>query len=52
LPAGVSQQSIIVTPITPPPSNTGRTTVTVTVRTISGGQYSGSYAYDVYSNCP
>ena len=52
LPTGVSQQSITVTPITPPPSITGRTTVTVTVRTISGGQYSGSYAYDVYSNCP
>ncbi len=52
LPAGVSQQSIIVTPITPPLSNTGKTTVTVTVRTISGSQYSGSYDYDVYSNCP
>lgn len=52
LPAGVSQQSIVVTPITPPPSITGRTTVTVTVTTTSGSQYSGSYTYDVYSNCP
>lgn len=52
LPAGVSQQSIIIAPITPPPSITGKTTVTVTVTTISGSQYSGSYVYDVYSNCP
>ncbi len=52
LPAGVSQQSIVITPITPPPSNTGETTVTVTVTTISGSQYSGSYVYEVYSNCP
>lgn len=52
LPAGVSQQSIVVTPITPPPSITGKTTVTVTVTTTSGRQYSGSYTYDVYSNCP
>lgn len=52
LPSGISQQSIIVTPITPPPSITGKTTVTVTVTTISGSQYSGSYVYDVYSNCP
>lgn len=52
LPAGVSQQSIVVNPITPPPSITGRTTVTVTVTTTSGSQYSGSYTYDVYSNCP
>lgn len=52
LPAGVSQQSIVVTPITPPPSITGKTTVTVTVTTIDGRQYFGSYTYDVYSNCP
>jgi hypothetical protein len=52
LPGGVSQQSIVVTPITPPTSNNGRTTVTVTVTTISGRQYSGSYAYDTYANCP
>jgi len=54
LPSGISQQSINVTPITlsPPPSITGKTTVTVTVTTISGNQYSGSYVYDVYSNCP
>jgi hypothetical protein len=52
LPSGVSQQSIIITPITPPPSITGRTTVTVTVNTTSGIAYSGSYVYDVYSNCP
>ncbi len=52
LPPGVSQQSIVVTPITPPPSITGRTTVTVTVRTTSGSQYSGTYTYDVYANCP
>ncbi|GIW36468.1 MAG: hypothetical protein KatS3mg073_0613 [Meiothermus sp.] len=52
LPSGVSQQSIIVTPITPPPSITGKTTVTVTVTTASGRPYSGSYVYDVYSNCP
>ncbi|GIW33727.1 hypothetical protein [Meiothermus sp.] len=52
LPSGVSQQSIVVTPITPPPSITGKTTVTVTVSTLSGSQYSGSYVYDVYSNCP
>jgi len=52
LPGDVSQQSIVVTPITPPTSNNGRTTVTVTVTTISGRQYSGSYAYDTYANCP
>ena len=52
LPAGVSQQAIAVTPITPPPSNTGITTVTVTVTTTSGFSYSGAYVYDVYSNCP
>ncbi|MFC6918633.1 hypothetical protein [Meiothermus taiwanensis] len=52
LPGGVSQQSIVVNPITPPTSNNGRTTVTVTVTTISGRQYSGSYAYDTYANCP
>jgi hypothetical protein len=52
LPAGVSQQAIVVTPITPPPSNTGITTVTVTVTTTSGFSYSGAYVYDVYSNCP
>jgi hypothetical protein len=52
LPAGVSQQSIVVTPVTPPPSESGRTTVTVTVTTASGRQYSGSYLYYVYSNCP
>jgi len=52
LPGGVSQQSIVVTPITPPPDINGRTTVTVTVTTVSGRQYSGSYAYDTYANCP
>ncbi|WP_027877331.1 hypothetical protein [Meiothermus cerbereus] len=52
MPSGVSQQSIVVSPITPPPSNSGKTTVTVTVTTLSGSQYSGSYDYDVYSNCP
>lgn len=52
LPPGVSQQSITVTPIQPPTSEAGRTTVTVTVTTTSGSQYSGSYTYYVYSNCP
>ncbi len=52
LPPGVSQQSIVVTPITPPPSITGKTTVTVAVTTTSGSQYSGTYTYDVYANCP
>ena len=51
LPGGVSQQSIVVTPINPPPSETGETTVTVAVKTISGNQYLGSYVYSVYSNC-
>jgi len=52
LPAGVSQQAIVVTPITPPTSATGFTTVTVTVITTSGFSYSGAYVYNVYSNCP
>ncbi len=52
LPSGTSQQSITVTPITPPPSINGKTTVTVTVTTTSGSQYSGTYTYDTYANCP
>ncbi|MCS7057847.1 MAG: hypothetical protein NZL94_03060 [Meiothermus sp.] len=51
-PGELGPQSIVVTPITPPPSSTGRTRVTVTVTTISGRNYSGSYTYEVYSNCP
>ncbi|RDI95733.1 hypothetical protein DV704_05525 [Meiothermus sp. QL-1] len=49
---GVSAQSITVTPVNPPTSRNGATTVTVTVTTISGRQYSGSYTYDTYANCP
>lgn len=52
LPPGVSQQSIVINPITPPPAINGKTTVTVTVTTISGSQYSGSYIYETYANCP
>jgi len=52
LPPGLSQQSIVITPIAPPPSINGRTTVTVTVTTIKGGRYSDSYVYDTYANCP
>jgi len=51
LPPGLSQQSIVITPIAPP-SETGRTRVTVTVTTTSGRSLSGSYTYFVYSNCP
>lgn len=51
LPGGVSQQSIVVV-ATPSPSEVGGTIVTVTVTTISGSRYSGSYVYSVYSNCP
>ncbi|RIH84205.1 hypothetical protein Mlute_01969 [Meiothermus luteus] len=52
LPPGVGQQSITVTPVNPPTSRNGATTVTVTVTTRSGVQYSGSYTYDTYANCP
>lgn len=52
LPPGVSQQSIVVTPIAPPaPGLVGTTMVTVMVK-IGGRSISGSYPFDVYVNCP
>ncbi len=53
LPSDVSQQSIAVTPIPEPtPSSVGATTVTVIVTTSSNNRFSGTYTYEVYSNCP
>lgn len=48
---GVSQQAISITPIAPPTSQNGETTLTVAV-TADGTTYQSSYKYKTFANCP